>query len=455
MIKRITTQKVLAVIIISVMIISLLSYVNITSRADNSTNKVQVSDGRLLEGIEVYNNGEYEAEYLGILNYGKEGVDKDHKNDFSYRFNINGSEVIYKMYNGTMDSEGRYDYPLQNRLKEGYPYKITVKDSVVTDVTELPSEDVPFAPQSIGVPGEKTVTNFLKNAMGPIGTTLYIYGGAWDWQDVGSSIQARTIGVPKEWVKFFNSQDVNFTYKNTDAEHSFYPFGEYNEYYYAGADCSGYVGWALYNTFNTENGLEGYVGSARNMAKDLADAGLGEWTKDIKTASGEVDLKPGDIMSISAHHIWICLGTCDDGSILIAHCSPSDSRTNMPGAGAQISAIGTSTDCEAYKLADEYMSKYYPKWYERYPIYLTDPDVYLDTEKGNAGRFRWTANGLSDYEGIQNMKPADVLKVLFPKNETSDNTDESANDNQTIKVESVPKTDDRWMNPFLIIRSIL
>ena len=455
MIKRITTQKVLAVIIISVMIISLLSYVNITTRADNSTNKVQESDGRLLEGIEAYNNGEYEAEYLGILNYGKEGVDKDHKNDFSYRFNINGSEVIYKMYNGTMDSEGRYDYPLQNQLKEGYPYKITVKDSVVTDVTELPSEDVPFAPQSIGVPGEKTVTNFLKNAMGPIGTSLYIYGGAWDWQDVGSSIQARTIGVPKEWVKFFNSQDVNFTYKNMDAEHSFYPFGEYNEYYYAGADCSGYVGWALYNTFNTENGLEGYVGSARNMAKDLADAGLGEWTKDIKTASGEVDLKPGDIMSISAHHIWICLGTCDDGSILIAHCSPSDSRTNMPGAGAQISAIGTSTDCEAYKLADEYMSKYYPKWYERYPIYLTDPDVYLDTEKGNAGRFRWTANGLSDYEGIQNMKPADVLKVLFPKNETSDNTDESANDNQTVKVESVPKTDDKWMNPFLIIRSIL
>ena len=62
MIKRITTQKVLAVIIISVMIISLLSCVNITSRADNSTNKVQVSNGRLLEGIEAYDNGEYEAE---------------------------------------------------------------------------------------------------------------------------------------------------------------------------------------------------------------------------------------------------------------------------------------------------------------------------------------------------------------------------------------------------------
>ena len=48
-----------------------------------------------------------------------------------------------------------------------YDIKITVKDSVVTDVTELPSEDVPFAPQSIGVPGEKTVTNFLNTLLLP------------------------------------------------------------------------------------------------------------------------------------------------------------------------------------------------------------------------------------------------------------------------------------------------
>ena len=446
MIKKITNQKVLVVIMISAMIISLLSCVGIISRADSSTNEVQSSDEKLLAGIEDYNNGEYKAEYIGILNYGKEGIDKDHKNDFSYRFSINGSEVTYKMYNGTKDLEGQYDYPLQNRLKEGYRYRITVKDSVVIDVLELPSGDDTFVPQVIGAAGVKTVTNFLKNAMGPIGTTLYIYGGAWDWQDVGSSIQSRTIGVPNEWVRFFDSNDVNFTYKNMDAEHSYYPFGEYNEYYYAGADCSGYVGWALYNTFNTVDGLEGYVGSARNMAKALADEGLGEWTKDIKTSSGGIDLKPGDIVSISDHHIWISLGTCDDGSILIAHCSPSKSRTNMPGAGAQISAIGTSTDCEAYKLAEQYMSKYYPKWYERYPIYLTDSEVYLDVEKGNAGRFRWTASGLADYEGIQNMKPADVLKVLFDENKSSDNTTESVDAIKSVKVTAVPKTGDKWLD---------
>ncbi len=229
MIKRITIQKVLVVLLISVMIIGLLSCVNIVSRAHNSTDEAQVSDGRLLAGIEAYNNGGYGAEYLGILNYGKEGVDKDHKNDFSYRFNINGSEVIYKMYNGTIDTEGQYDYPIQNRLKEGYRYRITVQDSVVTDATELPSDNNPFVPRVIGIPGKKTVTNFLKNAIGPIGTTLYIYGGAWDWQDVGSSIQSRTIGLPMEWVRFFDSQDANFTYKNMDPEHSYYPFGGYNE----------------------------------------------------------------------------------------------------------------------------------------------------------------------------------------------------------------------------------
>ena len=75
--------------------------------------------------------------------------------------------------------------------------------------------------------------------------------------------------------------------------------------------------------------------------------------------------------------------------------------------------------------------------------------------KGNAGRFRWTENGLADYEGIQNMKPADVLKVLFSENEQSDNKNESANANQSVKVSSVPKTGDKWLNPFLIIRSIL
>ena len=242
-----------------------------------------------------------------------------------------------------------------------------------------------------------------------MGTTLYIYGGGWNWQDVGSSIQARTIGISPDWVRFFGEQDETFTYKEQDGNKekadpftSYYPYGEYNEYYYAGLDCSGYVGWVLYNTFETENMRDGYVMGATGMAKNLAERGYGHWTQEITA------MKPGDIMSINGH-VWISLGTCSDGSTLIVHSTP----TNQPGGGVQISAIGDSKDCEAYLLADRYMSKYYPEWYRRYPIYLCDPNVYFTFTGETAGKFTWSADGLSDSEKIRDMNPDEVLEMLF------------------------------------------
>ena len=183
---------------------------------------------------------------------------------------------------------------------------------------------------------------------------------------------------------------------------------------------------------------------ARNLAKGLSDKGYGEYTKNLKSDTGNLDLKPADIVSISDHHVWISLGTCDDGSVVIAHCTPSKSRTNNPGGGVQISAIGDSTDCEAYRLAKKYMSKYYPKWYDRYPIYLTDPNVYLAVDKGNAGRFRWSDNCLLDPERITDMTPEEVLKLLFNENDISENTQSSENV-QSVKVSAVPKTGDKWL----------
>ncbi len=402
------------------------------------------------DDVSIYPDGEYEAIYLGVYNYGKEGIDKEHKNDFYYRFNIDGSEVRFKMNNGTLNDKGEYDYPLQNRLKEGYRFMITIEDSVVVNAIEITSDDTSYTPIVKGKAGTRTVKNFLLTALEPVGTALYIYGGGWDWQDVGSAIQTRTIGVPIDWVKFFNSQDKNFTYKSKDGneaykdpEHSYYPYGEYNEYYYAGPDCSGYIGWTLYNTFNTVDGLDGYVISARNIAKDLSEKGYGGFTKDFISDEGRVDLQAGDIVSISDHHVWISLGTCEDGSVVIAHCSPSKSRTGQPGGGIQISAIGDSTDCEAYQLADKYMSKYYPLWYERYPIYLTDANVYFNVEKGNAGRFRWSENGLTDPDNISNMTPANVLKELFSENEASTDDSKTINEEvKTVKVPKAPKTGD-------------
>ena len=70
-----------------------------------------------------------------------------------------------------------------------------------------------------GTPGEKTLKNFLATALTPVGTSLYVYGGSWDWQDVNSSNQSMTIGLSQSWIDFFQSQDANYTYKY-NADHS-------------------------------------------------------------------------------------------------------------------------------------------------------------------------------------------------------------------------------------------
>ena len=366
-----------------------------------------------------------EMVYLGVENYGAEETNTDNKDTFRYRFSENGKESVFSMYNGTKDEEGNYDYPIQNALKEGYRYNVTTKGKTVTAVEEIENGEQTFTPVVAGDPGEATLTNFLRTALMPVGTTLYMYGGGWDWQDVGSSIQTRTIGVSPDWVKFFNENDENYTFKgrdgdeeNVDPATSYYPFGKYNEYYYAGLDCSGYVGWVLYNTFETESGGEGFVGGSTGFAKRLSGFGWGTWTQDVKIPDGteKTGVKPGDIMSINGH-VWISLGTCADGSVVIMHSTPSDSRTGQPGGGVQIGAVGNDENCEAYKLADKYMSEYYPAWYERYRTALKEPGVYFVFEGEDAGLFSWdtsgNGSGLTDPDGIQDMSPDEVLALLF------------------------------------------
>ena len=368
--------------------------------------------------------------YLGVENYGAEETNKDNKEHFRYRFSEDGKEVVFSVDNGKKDDGGAYDYPIQNVLKEGYEYNITFQGETVTAAEEI--EDgkqvsSSYTPAVSGTPGEMTLENFLRTAMMPVGTTLYIYGGGWNWQDDGSAVQTRTIGVSPDWVRFFEEQDENFTYKgkdgdeeNVDASASYYPFGGYNEYYYAGLDCSGYVGWVIYNTFETENGKEGYVGGATGFAKRLADLGLGTWTQNVEgagTGAEAVDpvILPGDIMSLNGH-VWISLGTCDDGSVVILHSTPSYSRTGQPGGGVQIGAVGQDESCEAYTLADHYMSEYFPKWYGRYPAALKKPENYFHFEGEKAGLFRWnTGEGgrISDPAGLQKMQPKEVLGLLF------------------------------------------
>ena len=367
-----------------------------------------------------------EATFLGVQNYGDPEVKKENADQFHYRFEVNGAERIYTIDNSLLDENGKPAYPVQNKLKEGYSFLLSVKNDVIIDADEiLPGGSVPYTPVVSGTPGEKTVRNFIKTSLMPVGTALYVFGGGWDWQDTGSAIQARTLGVSSDWVRFFNSQDESYTFRDKnddkslrDPKTSYFPIGGYNEYYYAGLDCSGFVGWTIYNTFETENGKPGYVCSSTKMARRFAEEyGWGDFSQKVAPSeSNSYKLRPGDIVSIKGH-VWISLGTCDDGSVVIVHSTNGFvSRTGQPGGGVGIGAIGNSKDCEAYKLADQYMSKYYPEWYRRYSVSLSSPGKYFTIEGDEAGRFSWNTSsgqGLTDELGARNMTPGEILKYCY------------------------------------------
>ena len=325
-----------------------------------------------------------------------------------------------------------------NELKQDETVRIVVdSDDHVTKLFRMFIAEDYTAPVS-GVPGKLTLKNFLATAMEPVGTALYVYGGTWDWQDVNSSNQAMTIGLSQSWIDFFQSQDKTYHYKNPNPAESYYPHNAWNQYYYAGIDCSGYVGWSVYNLMNTENSTvadnKGYVMSATKQAGVFASnegwgtMDMGDVLMDETTGKPWVDedgdgrriyegheFKPGDIFSMNGH-VWISLGTCKDGSIVFMHSTPN--TTN--GAGVQISAIGPNKNCEAYKLANQYMNKYFPQWSERYgdQVLCLTFDSYTKVYGDYAGKFSWNLkNGvISDPDGYADMTPAEILADLFHEN---------------------------------------
>lgn len=305
-----------------------------------------------------------------------------------------------------------------NELKQNETVRIVVdSDDHVTKLFRMFIAEDYTAPVS-GVPGKQTLKNFLATAMEPVGTALYVYGGTWDWQDVNSSNQAMTIGLSQSWIDFFQSQDANYTYKyNADHSESYYPHEQWNQYYYAGIDCSAFVGWSVYNTMHTTNGSvangdKGYVMSATQQAKNFAnEQGWGTWEQ--KAPFKPEDFKTGDIFSMNGH-VWICLGKCEDGSLVILHSTPSDSINGQGGGGVQINGVGDSENCQAVKLAEEYMSKYYPQWWKRYHKVYKNFDDYTEYSGSAAGKFSWTLGGtLTDPDGYANMSADEILADLF------------------------------------------
>ncbi len=239
-----------------------------------------------------------------------------------------------------------------------------------------------------------TLRSFLTTALLPVGKTMYIWGGGWESgaekKSHKGSIEATTIGVSPRWEQFFRKSPRSYNYKN------------FRYLSHLGLDCSGYVGWVLYNTFNSVSGHGDYVMLAQDMARTFAGWGWGNYSP----AGSYSDFRPGDIMSLQGGHVYIVLGQCSDGSVVLVHSSPK---------GVMITGTASrrgKKNSRAVKLAARYMKKYFPRWYRKYPdssrgtSYLTD-----------YSRMRWTLGGkrsvLSDPDGLAGMNTGQVLRLLL------------------------------------------
>ncbi|MCI5893210.1 MAG: hypothetical protein MRZ66_07405 [Clostridiales bacterium] len=243
----------------------------------------------------------------------------------------------------------------------------------------------------------RTLKNFLSIALKPVGSTMYIWGGGWNEENTGAGKDAMRIGVSPKWKEFFECQTSKYDFKN------------YLNLRHCGLDCSGYVGWVMYNYIKC-SGIKtdncGYVFKAGSQAERFADMGFGSFTKNTEVK----DYMPGDIMS-SSNHVYIVIGSCEDGSLVLLHSSPP---------GVQIcgtcSADGSRFSSGVY-LARAYMNAYYNEWYQKFGYRIRDTSYLTEYSQ-----FRWNSNDKSimcDPDGLLYMSTSEVLASLFDDKSTA------------------------------------
>ncbi len=240
-------------------------------------------------------------------------------------------------------------------------------------------------PQTTAQPGTRSLLNLLLTAKVPLGHTMYVWGGGWNEADTGAGVEAVSIGESPRWYTFYEMQNSSYNYQNTRYQ------------IHDGLDCSGYVGWVIYNVLERTNGQTGYVEKATGMAESFSAKGFGSYTPSWRVT----DWKPGDIMSMKGH-VWISLGMCADGSVVLLHASP-------PGVLLCGTTLADGSKSEAVTLAESYMRTRYPDWYAKYPD-CSRPASYLSA----SGQMRWSTQFLSDAEQIQNLSAEEALKRMFP-----------------------------------------
>lgn len=263
----------------------------------------------------------------------------------------------------------------------------TTSPSIPTEASMAPTEasTAPTEPTEPSAPAAPALLDLLTTAIRPVGSTMYVWGGGWNEEDTGAGIEATTIGLPKRWANFTRQQFPDYDHENTRYQ------------IHDGLDCSGYLGWAIYNTLETEDGRPGYVYKASQMAQTLSQRGLGDYLP-----AKELDRwLPGDLMSMEGH-CWLVVGQCDDGSVLLLHASP-------PGVIFSGTKLPDGSPSEASRLAEATMAEQFPQWHASFPDYARSHS-YLT----KSSALRWNDATLPDPDGLRSMTAQEVLALLFP-----------------------------------------
>ena len=233
-----------------------------------------------------------------------------------------------------------------------------------------------------------TLRSFLTHAFQPCGHTLYVWGGGWNEADSGAGKDGLTLGENPAWHTYFDGHAGHYDYRQHRFEHG------------NGLDCSGFVGWALYQIFAREDGEEpGYVMSSTAMAQTFAARGFGRFVPREEITY----YRPGDIVSLNGH-VWISLGQYRDGSVMLIHSTPN--------GGVQVSGTVTREghySSMAMEAATGVMVRHFPEWSRHYstkpcgPSYLT----------GNLMRWDLQNGPLCDPEGLTGLYPHELCRAIL------------------------------------------
>lgn len=231
-----------------------------------------------------------------------------------------------------------------------------------------------------------TIKKLIKTAFIPLGHTMYVYGGGWNEEDTFASIQARTIGESTAWHKFFLTQSSNYNFK------------KFLHCSTLGLDCTGYIGWVIYNLLNTQDNLSGYVFKAKELGYRLEELGLGS----VSEASPSLNHLCGDIFFSPKHcHAYISLGECDDKSVLLLHSSPPG--VMLSGTPAPYS----SARSQAQKCARRFLQINYPEWYAKFPQTDRGRDYLCDYH-----RFRFYKVVVPDPDELSSCSATHILSII-------------------------------------------